>query len=120
MSLVGWLYFVDLFKNVDRLLFLLGFFWALYIIVSLGWTVKGDSYRENVEREKFIYPKMKKSLWIPISLISISCLFPSTKTMYLMLGASYFQQSNLPSKVSQALELKLDDVIKELKEEKDA
>jgi hypothetical protein len=43
---------------------------------------------------------------------------PSKSSMYLMLGTAYLQESNLPKKVSQALELKLDEYINELTQNK--
>ena len=59
-----------------------------------------------------------KKLWLFLIVVIVSIFVPSKQTMYLMLGANYLQQSNLPIKVSQALELKLDDVIKSLKDKK--
>ncbi len=43
---------------------------------------------------------------------------PAKNTMYLMMAASYLQESNLPAKVSKALELKLDKYIDELTDRK--
>lgn len=64
---------------------------------------------------KSFYKKMSLAIAIMVALLII---IPGKQTMYLMLGASALKESNLPHKVSEALELKLDDIIKDLKEEK--
>jgi hypothetical protein len=61
---------------------------------------------------KYIY----KRIWIMIIVFLIVIITPTKQTMYLMLGSSYLSQSNIPAKVSAALELKLDDVIQKLKD----
>lgn len=65
------------------------------------------------EAEKMWTAILKKG-WIVLIIAITGIFIPGDRTMYLMLGVSYLQDSNLPTKVSKALELKLDNYIKEL------
>jgi hypothetical protein len=69
------------------------------------------------EIPKSIISFMKK-WWLIIPMTLAIIPIPSKPTMYMMLGATYLEQSALPSKVAQALELKLDGYIDELRGEK--
>lgn len=118
MTLAQVLYLTSVIENLNSIICIFVFFYiigsAILAFVYGVMTVSGDE-REGIEKFiKYYYGK----LWIFIICLIITILTPSKNTMYLMLGATYLQQSNLPTKVSEVLDLKLDDVIKQLKEKK--
>lgn len=113
MSIAFSLYLCDLASNINA--FLLVMFWIPIIVLIITYFFSGVTLSIEGECEfkmaKLIYSK----IWIALLAGLLSLPIPSKNTMYLMLGSSYLQNSALPSKVSQALELKLDDVIDQLK-----
>lgn len=113
MSLSLLLYIVDVISNMNCLLSLLFFIISGSLLVLLiAFVCSDDDDKEKlITILKYIY----KKIWICISIVILIIILPSSKTMYLMLGSSYLQNSNIPLKVQQALELKLDDVISELR-----
>lgn len=116
MTLSQWLYLVDVLDNIDTLIGLSVFsflaFLVIFGVVSSVWHDDDDGFPEWVRKAwSSIYRKM----WVFFVALSVSLLIPSQKTMYLMLGSSYLSTTGIPTKVQQALELKLDDVINELK-----
>ena len=56
-----------------------------------------------------------KKIWIFILCVALQILIPSKTTMYLMLGSSYLSSSNIPSQVSEIINFKLTDIIKDMK-----
>lgn len=117
MSLTIYLYLIDLLKNLDTTLSIIIFLYLLVLGIAFSaWCMTHDSYNED--DHNYIEIGIKKLFhysWIFFIALTISILIPSDKTMYLMLGNTYLQSTNLPVKVSQALELKLDSVIEDLK-----
>lgn len=117
MSLTAALYLVNLVSNID---FVLGLFFTVIFIasgISFFFVFTAEEYNDHEQTQVRRAKKVISKAWIGVVLISISALIPCKNTMYLMLGSSYLEQSNLPSKVSTALELKLDGYISELKKE---
>lgn len=111
MTLTSALYLVDIVNNLNEFFCIL-IFVGICILVCVGIAyaiVLTDRDKPDVTA------KILKRYWIVILFMLIEIPIPSKSTMYLMLGSTYLEQSNLPKKVGEALELKLDDYIKELK-----
>ena len=113
MTLTSWLYVADVIEglNVFATIFVvLGV--CLMIIALCAKFICADEYTNDV------YFKLWSEildLWPYVLALSIfCCLIPNKSTVYMMLGTSYLQDSTIPKKVSQALEIKLDDYIEEL------
>jgi hypothetical protein len=113
MGLTFWLYITDFFSNINDFC---GITWFVYIFVlglfMVVWGTSDDD--ETMELMSKFIKKMLRFSWIPILFIFISVFIPSQRTMYLMIGSTYLSKSDLPSKVSQVLELKLDDIIADM------
>jgi heme/copper-type cytochrome/quinol oxidase subunit 2 len=121
MKLAFFLYLTDILHSINEVFI---FLIVIYFAVLAGFIFISATTQDNCDKEihnsaiaatkKIIYK------WWAIALIAlISLAIPTQRTMYLMLGSIYLSKSNLPSKVSQALELKLDDIIKEMKQDND-
>lgn len=117
MNLATVLYLVDFIHNLDGIIGIVILFYLLALIPLLFmWLAVEDDPRDSKFSLLQTYKKfILNKAWVLITAIFLSVVIPTEKTMYLMLGSVYLSKSNLPAKVSQALELKLDDVIKELK-----
>lgn len=120
MGIVTILYLVDFTENISSVCTVLIVFYILaWLLTSCLWAMSQDGYAEEFNKNiTILIGKLYKKLWIFLLAMFFCITLPSQKTIYLMLGASYMQSSNLPKKVSEALELKLDDVISELKDKK--
>lgn len=119
MTLTTALYLTEIIKNFNdslSIIFWLGLF--IFLLCGVAYLFCLDEWNDTENKYKPIYLKIVKKYWVLIPLLIVSIPIPSTKTMYLMLGAHYLQETNLPKKVSQALELKLDEYIEELTKEK--
>lgn len=109
MSLTVALYLIDVLNSIGVFLTLLTFVYCALIFVSFLSLINEDSY--TIFKNHFTH------LIIIILIFFISCFVPSKQTMYLMAGTSYLNSTNIPEKAQEALSLKLDDVIKKLKED---
>jgi hypothetical protein len=115
MTLTTALYLTDFLNNIDCLLALLfGLGCMVMLVAGFGKALCQDRYIDNNGTFERLWTAILKKWFIVLILGIICCLLPNKNTMYMMLGASYLQDSTLPSKVSQALEIKLDEYIKEL------
>jgi hypothetical protein len=119
MSLTLLLYLTEVINNINKVL---GFALVLYFISLVIFTIINTMSRiiGDDEVNNFTMPLIKKWLskaWMMIILLFISLFIPTQKTMYMMLGSSYLSNSNIPNQVSEILNLKLNDVLKELKKE---
>lgn len=110
MSLAFWLYMVDLCASINAFCISL----CLMYGVALFCTILERYGNDNKEPFDIVIKKW----WLALLVALIAVFAPTKQTMYLMLGSSYLQQSGLPSKVVEALDLKLDDVIKDLRKDK--
>lgn len=120
MTITKMLYLVEIVSNIDCVfgIALLGVLIAV-MATLVAWFVTLNEYEE--ELHKRINKGIKVALgkwWAFALLLTVNIIIPAKSTMYLMLGSTYLQSTNLPSKVSQALELKLDDVIDGFKKER--
>lgn len=117
MSLAFFLYLIDVLNNVDDIceVIFIPYFLGFSMVLISTFLTTGGFYDDFPEGVKDTINSFKKHIWIPIIALLISIIIPTQNTMYMMLGASYLQTSNLPAKVSEALDLKLDAVIADLK-----
>ena len=96
---------------------------AVIFIIVIGiiiflWMITNDGYNNEKHAEVDIFLKyLTKKSWIIAIMLMISISIPSQTTIYMMLGSSYLADSKIPSQVSEILDLKLKDVLKELKKE---
>ncbi len=88
------------------------------IIAAIGKLICFGEYIDDDGDFSKAWSKVLKTWPFILTMVFASCLFPAKNTMYMMLGASYLQDTNLPKKVSQALEMKLDDYIRQLSDVK--
>lgn len=119
MQLALFLYLTDFIGNVDRVL---SFIMVAYPIILLGfgfaWVLTNDGYIEDAHASVVkTQTQVHKKWWVWGLSILLAVAIPTQRTMYLMLGSIYLSESKIPAKVATALELKLDDIIKELKED---
>jgi hypothetical protein len=114
MNIETILYLADILNKVQMLfLFTPLLYFILFGFVTLVIaTGPASSYSEDkILREKFknkVLGNYKKIFILPLSIILISCIIPSQRTIYLMLGAHYIKNSTLPTKVELAIEKKID------------
>jgi FtsH-binding integral membrane protein len=117
MSLTLLLYLSEMLHHVREfagaiiVLCLLVYFGTLF-----GFIITLDSFNAHKGVSDFIKYLLGK-LWILIIAILVNVFIPSQQTMYLMMGTSYLADSKIPSKVSEILNLKLEDVLKQLKKD---
>lgn len=110
MSLTAWLYWFDVIGNLQGLIIIILLGCAAVFVFGLIPLLDDDgSYSTFYFR---YLNKAKHLLWLALFLVFL----PSKTTLYLMAGAEVFERSDIPPKVQEAVMLKLDDVIKELKE----
>ena len=106
------IYLIEIISNIDNFLNAIFFLGITIMIIS------GAIYLLNIDDNPNIARKMSKILkkfWFLPIVLSINVFFPEKNSMYLMLGAKYLSQSNIPTKVEKALNLKIDNYIDELK-----
>lgn len=114
------LFLINLLSNLDRVLeFIIIIGFLLFIPNITIHVLCEDEMRKDEDNEKLrlICKKNYKTLLlvlIPCLLLLI--LIPDESTMYLMTATSYINHTNIPIKVQQAIELKLDDEIAKLKD----
>lgn len=118
MSLTWILYLSDFIQSIACIT---GFIVIIYVIcigiMCIGWGLTNDRYSADFHAQIEKGLKYVSGKWYVLFLsLLINILIPSKTTMYLMMGSSYLSQSNIPLKVSKILELKLDDVLKELQD----
>ena len=116
MNVTWALYFVDVIHSLDTMI---GLSWFLYFSALAISGVVGavsaslDNSPDNLASK--IFKILAKKWWAFALSVVVAVAIPDKNTMYLMLGTSMLSTSNIPSKVSEAIELKIDSVIKELK-----
>lgn len=122
MGLAFWLYVIDLLDNMKGTMIFFMILYAFSMIIALIMYFHDDHDEHDtmmVSIRKY-YKAIFNKFWAFVLMVIIAVFIPDKSTIYMMLGSSYLSQSNLSSKVSQALELKLDDIIKDLKKEKES
>lgn len=115
MNAATLIYLISLFDN-------LGIFVAIVTVCFLGAGVAGliaTAAYQGIDDDKSIRCfRNAKGFFILSIITGLLCAFiPSEKTMYMMIGARYLQKSNIPSKVEQVINKKLDSYLVEDKRE---
>ncbi len=118
MTLPVLLYLADVLNNINSILSVM-FIMAgtVFGIIAFFWFMTGMSDSFEAERNPAtpVMRQLAKKWWLAFILALILVFTPSQRTIYLMLGAKYLSESNVPAKVAEALELKLDDVLDDLR-----
>lgn len=109
------LYWTDVISNTKYIFMVINILTIIFFIIAIaGKLICMDKHIDEDGKADALWTSIiKKWPWL-IFMLSISAVLPEKNTLYMMVGASYLQESNLPSKVSKAIELKLDNYIKEL------
>lgn len=117
MNLTLALYLTDVLISINNIF---GFIFIIFMVFTITLSIAFMATRDNYSQEEndiplSLFKEIYKKLWVIILCIIPILLIPSKTTMYLMLGSSYLSQTNIPSQVSETLNLKLTDIIEELK-----
>jgi hypothetical protein len=121
MSLAWCLYLVDVIASFDCItsLFCVGLCMG-FAFLLIGWFITLQDGLEDCNKVlSNTFARLYRKSWLIALIFILNVAVPTKQTMYLMIGSAFLSQSNIPTKVSQALELKLDDVIKELSKKDD-
>lgn len=111
MNAVNCIYFIDLLDNLHITLALIlslniiGLFFLGFMI----WDDKEDKLFKKLFK-KFIFPL--------IILIPLCILIPDKTTMYMMFSLHFINKNDIPDKVLNILNIKLDEIINKSKENK--
>lgn len=104
------LYLINLIKNIDLFFSVIIGVSILIILFCLFISLIILSDEAGEWPRTPIYKIRKYIIIVPI-IILISCIFPSEKTMYMMIGSHYLKASTIPSKVEQVINKKLDEYL---------
>lgn len=122
MNIETVIYLAEIIPSIGAAFFVLTLVSAVAAFVGIPICAAiANNIMDEKEEDKFINNSKKNySRFIKVWLILLftSCLFPSEKTIYLMLGANYLKTSTLPSKVEMAIEKKIDSYLNEKDEKK--
>lgn len=117
MSLAFWLWIASILNGLN---FLIGFgFFACILLAIFCFVVMANTYDED--EPPHIYKECKKILnkyWVLILLSITLVLLPDQKTIYLMIGSNYLQNSAIPTKVVNILNMKIDDIMQDMQKDK--
>lgn len=117
MSLSAWLYLVSVAYNIEVILTII--FSIFLVVMFLMCVVKLVTADDPDFGPSIAATKVLNNVWrrwyVVIAFLLLFCLTPDQKTMYLMLGTNYLSTSDIPAKVSQALNYKLDGILVDLK-----
>lgn len=115
MSIEWFIYFADILPNIGGFL---GFICGVGMLVLAVVSGFMATYASDNDEPIFSFLRQNKVFKILAALIFcgfLSLIFPSQKTMYLMLGSHYLKNSNMPAKIEQVLNKKLDEYLDEEK-----
>jgi hypothetical protein len=116
MSAATVIYLISLLSNLDLAFSIVFWFLVLGVIaISISYLAV-DERTSEIEKEvrDLRLRQAKKVALIALAVLSLNVLVPSEKTMYLMVGAHFFEQSELPPKVLEIINLKLDSIKSDL------
>lgn len=126
MELAIFVYLASVIGNVGVIFAITGI--LLVVIAASVWGIRYLSYAEDASRsyskDSAVKPRSKPfvySIILGVTLMLLSALLPSQKTMYLMAGAYAGQrvvQSYTADKVLKVLNSKLDEYLSETEKEK--
>lgn len=104
------LYLIDIGINFQIVTFI-----ASIIMMVLYFITAFHNSTSFCDNEKISYKNHLFASKILTVFIFISILVPSKKTMYMMIGAKYLRESNVPEKVQMIINKKLDEYLLENK-----
>jgi hypothetical protein len=118
MTITTWLYLINIVENIN---IICGFFFAvllIFIFVMLitaffyiDYDIKNSTSIDYLIKLKSIF----KLLPYMMLIIGINIIIPDKNTMYMMLGSSYLSRSDVPKKVAEIINYKLEDILTKLK-----
>lgn len=111
------IYLVDVINNIGLLILIPSFLY--FVVGGIGCIIAmADAAGQGnpVFASEFIKAFIKY-LWIPALAVSICAFIPSQKTMYMMMGTHYLEDTKIPHQVKEIIESKLEDYLKELKKD---
>jgi hypothetical protein len=114
MNIETMIYLAHVLPEIGGIFTLFSLFGTI-IVVGTCFFKKMDAFDEEEHYKVNVFFKnyiVKNSKWVFL-LFLIGALFPSEKTIYLILGAHYLKDSTLPSKVEIAIDKKIDEYLKE-------
>jgi hypothetical protein len=109
------LYMADILENASQIMaipFIFGIAVLLFAVAGKLFCLDSDMDRSG--KGDKLWSSILKKWWVVALLSVLLLLIPNKKTIYLMMGSTYLQQSNIPTKVSKVLEIKLDEYLEEL------
>lgn len=111
------IYLIELIDNFGTLLAII-FILTMVAIVVLGmsWYMAWDNDDEDMRHNLKKWIKIVGTLLAAVSLLGL--VIPSKNSMYLMASAHYLNNSDMPHKVLEVLNSKLDEMISTKKEGK--
>lgn len=106
MSLAFLLYIAHCCGTIQCVLGLL----TLGIFISVvGLSIQHASeYNPDEEKTKKFIKRLKKCVYVFLAVAVVAILSPSERTIYMMMGASYIQNSSITPKIEKIIEKKLD------------
>ena len=117
MNIEFFLYLTDMLPSLSMGFVLIGGI-GLIILAAVTAMLAMDCYDYKKDfKSRVNHFGIIKIFWLLITLLLTSCLIPDQKTMYLMLGANYLKDSQLPHKVELLLTKKLDEYLMDVKKE---
>lgn len=108
MSIELLLYFIDLLKGVGNLLEVMA---LILLIPSIACAMIAYYGYEEDEEKAYAYSKRCFKWSIVIGILSL--FIPSQSTMYMMVGTRYLKDSNLPAKVEELFNKKIDELLQD-------
>lgn len=119
MSVAIWIYIIEVVNNFNAgLNVIFGFLIAtLFIYAIISFFVQGDEDLRESMLKSWVW--ISKKTYILVIVFCVLCIVPSKTSMYLMLGSAYLKDTNVPAKVYEALNLKLDNVINDMRKRDD-
>ena len=103
------LYTISILGNISNAIAVIGVLSLLLLIFSLIMRCNEDFDDINIKKY------LKLSLILLAISVFVGILIPDQKTMYMMASTHYLKKSDIPSKVLEILNHKLDEIIKENK-----
>jgi hypothetical protein len=94
--------------------FVIGFSFLFFIVFSmLRFACQDESFNVSQEFKNKINFFIKTSISVVVMSGIVHCIFPTEKTIYMMMGAHYIGKSDVPAKIESAIVKKLDEYLKE-------
>lgn len=117
MNIELFLYLTDILGNVQAMLMIFPgvcfFVFGIFLIALYADCGNEDTQAQFVKKIKEL--KLYKIFYSLLLALLIASIIPTKKTMYLILGANYLKNSELPSKVELLLNKRLDEYLSEEK-----